>query len=105
MKNQRCQPLASLRNENAAPRLWARTMSKNGVTLRASPSWKVATIIALVIWSRTITARAMPSQGASAPVRRVAIRPRVRGSPAPNRLAVQRPQIVGCAGSWPTSAR
>ncbi len=35
MKNQRCQPLASLRNENAAPRLWARTMSKNDVTRRA----------------------------------------------------------------------
>ena len=28
-----------------------------------------------------------------------------RGSPAPNRLPVQRPQIVGCAGSMPTSLR
>ena len=29
----------------------------------------------------------------------------VRASPAPNRLLVQRPQIVGCAGSAPTSSR
>ena len=105
MKNQRCQPLASLRNENAAPRLWARTMSKNGVTRRASPSWNAATIIALVSWSRTITARAMPSQGASAARASRRHQATVRGSPAPNRLAVQRPQIVGCAGSAPTSAR
>lgn len=32
MKNQRCQPLASARNENAAPVLCTRTMLKNEVT-------------------------------------------------------------------------
>ena len=47
MKNQRCQPLAPARNENAAPVLWARTMLKNGVMVRQSPSSKLRAISGL----------------------------------------------------------
>ena len=65
-------------------------------------AWKMPRISrALVNWSAKITASAMPSQravpGREAWCRRV--RRARRGSPAPNRLAAQRPQIVGCAAS------
>ena len=39
LKNQRCQPEASDRNEKAAPLLWARTRLKKLVTSVLAPSW------------------------------------------------------------------
>jgi hypothetical protein len=38
VKNQRCQPEAAARKENAAPVLWARTMLKKLVIVVLSPS-------------------------------------------------------------------
>jgi hypothetical protein len=40
VKNQRCQPDAPARNENAAPSLCTRTRLKKLVTVVLSPSWK-----------------------------------------------------------------
>ena len=39
VKNQRCQPEAEARNENAAPLLCTRTMLKKLVTKVESPNW------------------------------------------------------------------
>ena len=64
VKNQRCHPPASARNEKAAPWLCTRTRLKNPVMGVLSPSWKAPSTSTLVNWSSTSTKRAMPSQSA-----------------------------------------
>ena len=64
-KNQRCQPEAPARNENAAPALCTRTRLKNEVMLRLSPSWNMPMTSVLVNWSARMMISAMPSQGSS----------------------------------------
>ena len=100
---------APARNENAAPVLCTRTRLKNEVTVRLSPSSKKPMISAFVNWSSRITASAIASQGQNGGGGRPGLARRhqakVRVSPAPCRLLVQRPHSAGCAASWPTSSR
>ena len=63
-KNQRCQPEAPARNENAAPVLCTRTRLKKLHTGWVSPSLKVPMISVLVIWSSRITSTAKASHSA-----------------------------------------
>ena len=62
VKNQRCQPDASAKNENAAPLLCARTMLKKSVTGRLSPSCMLPMMSTLVNWSASTIKSAMASQ-------------------------------------------
>src|SRR5512145_279619 len=61
VKNQRCQPPAPARNENAAPVLCTRTTLKKDVTGTLSPHWKFARISHLVAWSASSSRPARPS--------------------------------------------
>src|SRR3990167_6905993 len=62
MKNQRCQPPASARNENAAPALSTCTKLNHSVTLMASPSSSAVEKYDLLSWSTNKRAATAASQ-------------------------------------------
>ena len=106
VKNQRCQPEAEARNENAAPLLYAHDIEKagdqGGVTqLVVAQDQHLGELVG----DQQNKRQSQPGQHGPGGFGQAAFGHQAnrRTSPLPKRLLMQRPQIVGCAASWPTS--
>ena len=91
VKNQRCQPEASAKKENAAPLLCARTRLKKLVTGSLAPSCMLPMMSSLLNWSARMMISAIASQCS---MRMPPLPPR-----AIRRPAGTRPRRTGCSRS------